>query len=178
MSEYILKWFWLYKNSKKSRCGSKTWFLNFSTPLNWTSMPLIHLKGSLLLDLNAPDPSERVPTIGPQCLQSIWKGPYYWTSMPLIQPFWWLEDAWGHWPPIMRDPSGGLRALASNYAGPFWWLEGIGLQYYNHKHLRLQSNSLIIVENVLSGDFSFSNFERMGCVEMAIWQFSSFRQLL
>ena len=32
-------------------------------------MPLIYLKGSLLLDLNAPDPSERVPIIGPQCLQ-------------------------------------------------------------------------------------------------------------
>ena len=94
---------------------------------------------SIILDLNASNPSERVPITGPQCPQSIWKGPYYWTSMPLIHlkgsllldlnaPDSTFLMAWGHWPPIMRDLADGLEAFASNYTGPVWGLKDIVLE--------------------------------------------------
>ena len=76
-------------------------------------MPPIHLKGSLLLDLNPLHPSERVPTIGPQCPQSSKRFQFdlllTWRHWPPIMRG--LLLTWRHWPPIMRDLSDGLRAL-------------------------------------------------------------------
>ena len=132
--QYFIKWFCLWNNSKRPRFGSKNWFFELFDPSK--------------LNLNAPNPSERVPTIGPQCPWSIWKGPNF--NLMLNQ---------GHWPPIMwglfwrikgiglqldlngytqllwkalasnyAGPFVGLGALRSNCAGPFWWIRGIGLQ--------------------------------------------------
>ena len=77
--------------------GLKTDFSTFLTPLNWTSVLPIHQKGPAELDINASNPFEKVPTIGLQCLQSIWKGLYYW-----IMNHFGNLGSWKYWkPPIL-----------------------------------------------------------------------------
>ena len=76
-------------------------------------MPLIHLKGSLLLDLNLLYSSEKVPSIGPQCLQFRKR-----FQLDLLL-------TWRHWPPIMRGLLLTYSVLASNYAGSFVDLEAL-----------------------------------------------------
>ena len=78
-------------------------------PYYWTSIPSIHLKRSLLLDLNASNPSKGPNLIfcwlGGIGLQLC--GVFCWLILSWPPIMWGLLLTWRHWP-----PGGGLGAVA------------------------------------------------------------------